>query len=91
MGLMKQKILGAWGELKGRFNRSAGALSGDRSREVKGAGQETVGRVRRGGAEAIEHGLDKAEGSVAKAERKLDELTGKRPPTNGNVRDYRVR
>jgi uncharacterized protein YjbJ (UPF0337 family) len=91
MGLMKQKLLGAWGELKGRLNRTAGAASADRDLEARGAGQETIGKVRRRGAEAIERGLGKAEGTVGKAEQKLDELTGKRPAGNYTVRDYRSR
>lgn len=76
MGLMKQRIKGAWSEVKGRFARTAGAATGNRDLEARGAGQETLGRVRREGAEAIERGLGKAEGTVGKAQQKLAEITG---------------
>jgi uncharacterized protein YjbJ (UPF0337 family) len=82
MGVMKQKILGAFGELRGRVKKVVGAASHDRSLEAEGEGEEAIGRVRRKGAQAIDKGIDKVEGSVGKAQRKLDEIRDR----NGKVR-----
>jgi uncharacterized protein YjbJ (UPF0337 family) len=71
---MKQKLLGAFGELAGRVKKVIGAASHDRSLEAEGETQEAMGRVRRKGAAAVERGVDHVGGSVAKAERKIENL-----------------
>lgn len=76
MGLMKQRILGAFGELRGRLKKAVGAARHDRALEARGEAEAALGRLRRRGAEALEHGLGAAEGSVGKAQQKLEEISG---------------
>jgi uncharacterized protein YjbJ (UPF0337 family) len=78
MGLMKQKLKGAFSELKGRVKKVSGATTRDRDLELRGEGQEAIGRTRRQGADAIDRGIGKVEGSVGKAQQKLADITGDR-------------
>lgn len=74
MGVMKQKLLGALGELSGRVKKVIGAARHDRSLEAEGEAQEAIGHVRRKGAAAVQRAVDHVGGSVAKAERKIENL-----------------
>jgi uncharacterized protein YjbJ (UPF0337 family) len=80
MGVMKQKLKGAFGELAGRVKKVIGAARHDRSLEAEGEAEEAIGRVRRKAADTVDRGVDKIGGSVGKAQQKLTEMK------NGSVR-----
>jgi uncharacterized protein YjbJ (UPF0337 family) len=90
MGLMKQKLKGAFSELKGRVKKVTGAATNDRDLQARGEGQEPIGRTRRQGAQAIDRGIGKVEGSVGKAQQKLADMTGNRSQqAEGAAREFR--
>jgi uncharacterized protein YjbJ (UPF0337 family) len=77
MGLKKERVRGWFGELSGRLKKTAGAATGDRELEARGEGREAIGRTHRRTAERADRFVNRVEGSVGRAEQRIDEMKAK--------------